>query len=289
METVISNNEAFISSLLIQMEHHLEQTGLAQSDPLDRSRASIKIVRNALDQLKGFTLEQGFPCIQEEIRFFRETKPRFVSQLIYHCRFYQVQYSKPLFRNRLMEEYLMKQMTRIEYFFHKHREFYQYIRDNQNQMDGQYFVRGSEDTFLSLDNYFFNADTRFSTGYDYLVSCIIAYERLGNWLSAELQELPQHHAPRQQPLGKLKWTGSKAALVELIYSLQSSGVFNQATADIKQIASHFEFLFQVDLGGYYRTFQELRFRKKNRTAFLDQLKDNLVRRMEETDAAFEAR
>jgi hypothetical protein len=68
-----------------------------------------------------------------------------------------------------------------------------------------------------------------------------------------------------------------------MYALQSAGVFNNSTADIKQIASCFEWIFNVDLKNYYRTFLEIRSRKANRTAFLDLLKERLIKRMDEAD------
>jgi hypothetical protein len=283
MSSLIVKNA--VPALLEQMEQDLEKCSREHTDLLVRSRTAVNIVKDALEQLKSVVLASEFSSREEEIRFFKEVKPKFVSQLVFHCRMHQIQCSKPVFRNRIMEEYLIRQLSRIEYFIHKHREFYQYTRDRHEHHDEAYFLRGSLDSFLSMDDYFFNADTRFSTGYDYLVSCFIAYERLGAWLTDELQGLPQHLGPRKSPgIPKLTWTGSKVALVELIYGLQTSGVFNNATADIKQLALCFEQLFNVELTGYYRTFQELRLRKKSRTVFLDQVKERLIQRMDEMDA-----
>ena len=75
----------------------------------------------------------------------------------------------------------------------------------------------------------------------------------------------------------------KSALVELLYALQSAGSCNNGDIDLKQLANHFEHLFNIDLGNYYRIFQEMRIRKMNRTTFLDQLKARLIQRMDETD------
>ena len=85
------------------------------------------------------------------------------------------------------------------------------------------------------------------------------------------------------PKTKLTWTESKTALIELIYALQSQGVFEHSKADIKDIATYFENVFNIDLGDYYRTFLELRMRKTGRTKFMDSLKDNLNKRMDEQD------
>lgn len=78
------------------------------------------------------------------------------------------------------------------------------------------------------------------------------------------------------------WTAPKASLVEILYALQSTGVFNNGAADIKQLAMWFERNFRISLGNYYHVFQEIRLRKKNRTSFLDQ-KDKLIKRMDDAD------
>ncbi len=81
----------------------------------------------------------------------------------------------------------------------------------------------------------------------------------------------------------INWTGSKVSLVELLYALQSAGSCNNGNIDLKQLAKHFECIFNIDLGNYYRVFQEMRIRKINRTTFLDHLKTRLVQRMDEAD------
>ena len=72
-------------------------------------------------------------------------------------------------------------------------------------------------------------------------------------------------------------------LRELLYALQSAGLFNNSKIDRKQLANQLEHFFNIDLGNYYRVFQEMRIRKINRTTFLDQLKDRLIQRMDEAD------
>lgn len=86
-----------------------------------------------------------------------------------------------------------------------------------------------------------------------------------------------------QKQSRLFWTANKTDLIELIYALQSSGAINSGTADIKEMATACELLFNIDLGDYYRTYLEIRSRKTNQTKFLDKMKDSLVTRMESAD------
>jgi len=69
----------------------------------------------------------------------------------------------------------------------------------------------------------------------------------------------------------------------LIYALHSQGTFDNGNADIKVIAKVFETMFNIDLGDFYHTFMELKYRKMNRTKFIDSMRDALIRKMDEQD------
>lgn len=88
---------------------------------------------------------------------------------------------------------------------------------------------------------------------------------------------------QRKPNVKMTWTGSKVALVELMYALQTEGVFNNGAADLKDIAEYFEHIFEIDLGQYRRVFLEIRARKSDKTKFINTLNDQLLKRMENSD------
>ena len=79
------------------------------------------------------------------------------------------------------------------------------------------------------------------------------------------------------------WTGTKRALVELIYALDACGCLHKGTVDIKEIVCYFEYVFDIDLGDFYHTYMELKAKTKDRTGFLSTLKDRLLMRMREQD------
>ena len=82
---------------------------------------------------------------------------------------------------------------------------------------------------------------------------------------------------------RLFWTDSKAALTELIYAIHSSGSINKGVFEIRELAGLFERIFHIELGDLYRTYIEIRYRKKERTKFIDSLKESLIQRMDEAD------
>jgi len=130
-------------------------------------------------------------------------------------------------------------------------------------------------------------DDQFSTCQDGTVATIMAYDMLIVYLQREIDTLTitiddLKDKPMERP-SKLFWTGSKTDLIELLYALHSSKCINSGTADIKELAAHFEHFYNVDLGNYYHTFIEIRSRKTGRTKFLDRLSEMLKQRMEGLD------
>ena len=159
-------------------------------------------------------------------------------------------------------------MEKLKRFFDNNLEFYKYYRTNSTYLDHKYFVRGKHDIKLSLDTFYFEADHSFSTSHDYKVAKILANDMIQVYLEDQLSISNQ----KKYDNDSLKWTGSKTALTELIYALYANGVFNNGNADIKVIAKVFESMFNIDLGDFYHIFMELKFRKINRTKFIDSLR-----------------
>jgi hypothetical protein len=140
---------------------------------------------------------------------------------------------------------------------------------------------------LVLEPSTFNYDVSFNTSHDHKVAQIIANDLLTNYLYNELNKLEVNlfsQTEENAPVNKaLKWTDNKNALIELIYALHAAGSFNNGKADVKEIARCIEAHFNIELGDLYRNFHELRYRKTNRTKYIDTLKDNLIKKMDKSE------
>jgi hypothetical protein len=116
----------------------------------------------------------------------------------------------------------------------------------------------------------------------------MAYDMLIVYLQQEIEKLENYKDNQNTNLMKqssrLFWTGNKTELIELIYALQNSGAINSGTADIKEMASLFEQIFNIDLGNYYHTFIEIRARKGSKTKFIDKLEEALLKKIQDSDA-----
>ena len=243
----------------------------------------IDLIVKKIVQLKLSVLKHHFRDTQEEINFFKNSKPNVLSKLIYYNAINKIEAKKPYGGEKVTEEYLNNELLKIKNFFDNNLEFYKYYRTNSTYLDDKYFVRGKHDIKLSLDTYYFESDHSFSTSHDYKVAKIIANDLIQVYLEDQLYNMNKHLLPKLSSTISVNWTASKTAMIEMLYALHYQGVFDNGNIDIRLIAKHFENTFNIDLGDFYHTYLELKNRKVNRTKFLDSLREGLTRKMDEQD------
>ena len=273
--------------LISEFEAKLETLESCHEDILFKAETGITQTEKCIKHLRKRVIEKGFFSIKEEIRFFKHIKPQIFSKLIYYVKLFNIESKRPRSSSKFQVKYLNHQINKLQLYFNDNLEFYHYYRRGATTLDEQYFVRGKSDLRSSTESFHAFIDEQFSTCQDSTVATIIAFDMLIVYLKQEIEKLEANkgniktHIMRES--SKLFWTGSKTELIELIYALDSSGAINSGTADIKQLASAFEHLFNIDLGHYYHTILEIRARKCSRTKFLDKLIDLLKQRFNEAD------
>ncbi|MGX9987469.1 RteC domain-containing protein [Soonwooa purpurea] len=270
----------FYNETLHRLKTTVNELEVEADCSIQRIEAVILLIVECLSELKEYVLKRGFKNTDEEIRFFKHQKPVIVAKLIYYNAIYKIETKKP-YGAKPIRKYLKKELKKLKRFFDSNLDFYKYYRSNNSFLDEKYFVRGNHDIKLWLDTYYFQSDQSFSTSHDYKVAKIIANDLIQVYIEDQLYHKFQKNKSKAQK--KLKWTGSKVALIELIYSLHFQNVFDNGSNDIREVAQYFESAFGIDLGNFYQTYLELRNRKMNRTKFLDVLREELIRRMDEQD------
>lgn len=274
------------NALLLELEEQLKFISLETDNSLVISELSVNVIQKSINILKSFIRKYNFRSTAEEIRFFKEFKPQFCSKLFYNISIYNIESNRPNGGHKVLKKFLQKELEKLKQYFYNNLDFYKYYRTGSNHLDHKYFVRGKQDIRLFLETFNFETDPDFSTSHDFRVSMILANDLLQVYLENELSLLEKKEpTPKSQVVQKseIKWTGSKAALIELMYALHSEPVLNNGNVELRQIALLLENTFNVELGQYHRTFMELRTRKGARTKFLDNLRDALNQRMEFAD------
>lgn len=265
----------FVDKILFQINTEIEKLGIDDCMGIDSALHMMRFIQPLCDELRKYILAYQFADETEEISFFKEYKPEVLSKYLYYNKIYVIESKYPTGSDIAQREYLYKELDSLTFYFGRNLDFYQYYRSKSTYLDRYYFTRNQNDLRICTDSSHIDKDPLYSTGYDFKVAKIITNELLKIYLTNRLQELErivQRKADNGQIVETiLRWTGSKRALVELIYALEANGDFNKGTATLKEIAGYFENVFSIDIGDLYHSYLEMRSRKINRTRYLETL------------------
>ncbi|MGB5272294.1 MAG: RteC domain-containing protein, partial [Eudoraea sp.] len=246
-------------------------------DKFEAYQKTIKTCRKLLSDLKKKVIAKGFMCEKDEVYFFKVTKQVPLSILIYYSEVYSFEMRFPNTVIKVQEMYIQKKIKELNKFFNDNIDFVHYMKINQDHFDVRYFTR----KFLEYSPQHYNShyilDPLFNTSHDVLLGKFIASERMIIYLKNKLRNFKTSFALQNY---NLKWTSSKVSLTELIYALHSARAINNGNISIKHIADVFQSLFNLEIGDYYRSFSEMKLRKKDRTKFLNELSIAMINNME---------
>ncbi|TDN93360.1 RteC protein [Salegentibacter sp. 24] len=275
-----------------EIQHILDECRLALEDVNDKNlnefsnvEKGIQISRKYLQKLRIVLREKNFINKENEILFFKKQKPFIYGQLKFYAKLYKYLLQKPRGTDKSKRNYLDAEIKKLQEYYYYNSEFIKYYRQNATFLDEFYFLRGNDNIGLLSDTSHFYTDAEFSTSHDNAVAKILAYDLLLNHYTNELNDLKKSTrkiSNNEKLLESLSltWTSNKIDLIELIYSLIASGTVK---GDIKDLATAFEKIFDINLGNYYRSFLEIRGRKEDYARFLDLLKTSLLKKIKEAD------
>lgn len=272
--------ETYFSTLLQEIDRYTGTVNLEGENIIPGCREMMNYLKGKMIELKNFALSREFKDDAEEIRFFKYQKPLILGRLLYFYKLYQIESNRPP-SYELAVGYYQGEIEKLKTVFERSLSFFQYYRSGATYRDSFYFKRGQTEISPETDTFIFEPEAEFSTGYDRLVARLIAVELLLAFLTRRMRE-PADGEPLSGK--KLYWTDKKAAAVELIYGIHAAGSVDNGKADIIDIVTAFERTFHIDLGDVYHTFIAMRNRKNSRTVYLDQMIEQLLKRMDETDS-----
>ena len=272
-------------SVLEKILHEEKNVELTTTNLIEECHHMMAYLQNALNELKKSLLEYGFPNEEDEIEFFRKTKPLILGKLIYYNKVYKIETCCPVGNGKMYYNYFSKQLAVIkkEYVeFLCNSDFYRYYRSGRTDRDHIYFKRGNINYLEGLNSMVFEIDPEFSTFYDYKTARIIGNELLYNYLLSKINpdENPDAIFQKSHNSKDIFWTENKNALIELIYALYASGAISHGKIGIRKISLVFEILFNTRIGDLHHAFHRMKTRSGSRTIFLDLLKSSLEEYMD---------
>ena len=258
---------------------------LIQSGKTDLTKAEngISLCIKTLSKLQKQVDQKDFDNIQSEIEFFRNIKPLPMSYLIYFTEVRSCELMLPKAGKSHKIRFLEKEIKKINKFFSANNSFVNYMEQNHNYLDYEFFSRkGRRDfSFSPTINYYQNPE--FSTSHDMLWSKVQALCRYIHYIREKLELIQPGSSGdfRERQPNLLVWSGTKTSLVEIIYALYFKGDINHGTVDLKTIVAAFEDFFNIEIDNFYKTYGEMKSRKDPRTKYLHTIAAKLEAKMNE--------
>ena len=272
--------------ILTDLDVEIDEIDLYGYGIIETSLSMVRRLQSVLNDLREKIQTNEFPSTEDEILILKTQKPEILARLLFFYKIYRIEAQCPNGSDEVVRNYINRELDNLTYFINSNLDFYQYYRSGSTVYDEYYFVRGKADLRLCTDSAQFDKDPNFSTGYDYKVAKIIANEMLRIYLNKRLQKLANDNQIEDNLQRCLKYplrfTGKKVSLIELGYSLVSSGDINNGNVEIKEMMNFLSTIFNIDLGDYYASYIAMK-ERKNRTAYLHSLIENLIKRMNEDD------
>lgn len=246
-------------------------------------KARVETTSNYLIQLKERVLNYSFTSKEEEICFFKETKPKFSSLLIFYSNIERIEIDKPEGSLSHLKGYYENELKTIKSFFEGNRQIYAYYRSEADYLDSKLFLRGVKDPPRWLCKIRVDQDERFSTAGDYMFARIMATEQIARYLENSITGLDFH--PFAENDIETNWTGESINLLEVAYGVYYTGQVNQGKIGIGELVRKFEKVFNVSMGRPYRRFAEIKQRKRlSRTQYLDNMIKSINKKIDDDDA-----
>lgn len=269
-----------------QITENLKRALLRKEQVSDQLQAQLEYAigecKLALSQLRELVITKGFPDKRSEILFFKQIKPEVYSQLLYFQAVFELESVRLRSDISAYAGKLVEQQRQILAYFEEHQVKVEYYRCGFKHLDEKYFLRDEGEIPVQLRNHFALLDEQFFTWHDHTFSLIRAYDLLLDYIAHEIVKYnPDSEAARLHVKTKLRWTGNKINLVELIYAIHESGEVNDGHATIAELTRAFECTFNVRLP-IYKNWSEIKQRKKEPADFLNKLIAFLRRRIDKS-------
>lgn len=274
----------YCNRIVTNLERKIHTINFETKNVFEEIELGIFNTKKTLKKLRIKITSQGFLSEVDECRFFKTIKPIPLGYLIYYLSLAEFETNRPQTGVKKIKKHIQINLSLYQDYYLEHKTFYQYLERKRTDRDLEYFRRSRGLVKFHPDSLTYCVDEDFSTSHDFIAAKIFAHKLLIERLNRELNSLESPAPIPETPIpSKMQWTGNKVDLIELIYALQETGTINNGRTDIKELATLFQEILNVDLGEYYRAYLQIRSRKINQTKFLDRMTQHLKNRMSQAD------
>lgn len=230
------------SGLHEKLKKELEQINSLSTDVIKTSERSLMIIDEAIRDLKKLISVHEFDNVAEEIFFFKNLKPLFISEFIYYSTRLNVETYRPSAGNKSQKKYYENELLKLQVYYNENIDFCSYYKRNATYLDHKYFVRNSFDLKMKIPSNFYNYDSFFTTFHDQHIAQILANEQLELYFKSRIVSHKEEKGltSDMQPI-KMSWTAPKVALIELVYALYHMLCFNGGNIELSEVIKFTEY------------------------------------------------
>ena len=270
--------EEFVDKLMEEV-HSILKLHQVQSNLLKYYSIQASLFSTAMTKLNEKIADYNFQSIEEEINFFKNTKPKLIAEQHYsYSRIRSLRHCQNLSKDA-KEEYIKNELLRIDKFFLEHKDFCSYISVGEVHFDEDYFTRLCKNSMPTVDYYLSDKNFRTTCKKAYIIGKMISKKRLSIYFQSLLENEPDKPAPNGHILIKTQnWNASHTDLVELFYALKAAGCLNGSISNISEAFTQF---FGIDSIDTYKTWSRIRGRKSNPTRLISKLLEALSKQIKE--------
>ena len=208
----------------------------------------ILLYKTLLTELLELEDTYIFSSTEEEIRYYKYEKTKFLKYGFYYGTLYDLEVWIPIGSIELKNDYYQKALNDLNKFYIQHQEMVVYMRMNRCDNDSIIFVKNSPNNHIFA-----------------IIEATIMMERFLNNVD-DAREAEE----RIKNFPLITWTGTLASLVLMIKALVLSKSINNGNVTIVELVNYFQVMFNVDLKDHYRKYNEIK-NSKEPTKFLDYL------------------
>jgi hypothetical protein len=255
----------------------------------EHTEKAIGLCMIAIQQVKNYVTENGFKNTDDEIDFFKNTKPRLFRNLVFYKWLERIESFRPKYNQEKQIEYLKKNIDKIYEFYDEIKDFMEYYNSGRTHLDNLYFTRYQTEIVLNNRSSNYLIYPEFCTIHDDTVAKILAYQQLENYLGNEIRKLTEPKAKIKVGTDseitgpKEKWTSNQVDYVEMLYAVKELGAINNGQTTVQKLHQLFSKILIVPDIDIYEKYQDIKSRKKNKTVFIDKLRDTLRSKIDKSD------
>ena len=275
----------FCGDFFCKIDSEIVKIETTISPPICRAKHLSKYLEEKLNELFVWLENYDFKNLEEEIYFFKKLKSRLTSKYIYYHKIIEIESNAPPTNKKLLTRYYKQIIANFHLESKKDNQFYKYYRSGYTHNDHMYFTRNATKQAFNKHITLLYIDTRRCCLNDYTLAVIIANDKLAEYYENKIEQINNSCNIKNLTIqSNLNWTASKIDLVELIYAIQKSGAINGGNTDVKELATSFGKMLNIDIDeSVYRTYQDIKSRKSVRTKFLNTLSEKLNQKMVDED------